>query len=68
MMEAKADKLRSPERVQSVDRVLTLFERLADADGPLSLSELAQLTDVPSHHPQAAALLDERGLCTPGTL
>lgn len=38
---------RSSERVQSVDRVFTLLERLADADGPLTLSELAELTALP---------------------
>lgn len=38
---------RSPERVQSVDRVFTLLERLADADGPLTLSELANATELP---------------------
>lgn len=33
--------------MQSVDRAFTLLERLADADGPLTLSELADLTDLP---------------------
>jgi len=35
------------DRVQLVDRVFHLLEHLADADGALSLSELAQLTDLP---------------------
>ncbi|MGI8459545.1 MAG: IclR family transcriptional regulator [Propionibacteriaceae bacterium] len=37
----------APERVQSVDRVFTLLERLADAGTSLSLSELAERTDLP---------------------
>ena len=35
------------ERVQTIDRAFTLMERLADADGPLTLSELADLTNLP---------------------
>jgi len=35
------------ERVQSVDRVFTLLECLADASGALTLSELAELTQLP---------------------
>jgi IclR family acetate operon transcriptional repressor len=47
MMEQTADQPRSSERVQSVDRAFTLLERLADADGPLTLSELAERTGLP---------------------
>ncbi len=47
MMEDRSVPARTPERVQSVDRVFTLLERLADADGPVSLSELAESTDLP---------------------
>lgn len=47
MLETEATPPRGAERVQSVDRVFTLLERLADADGPLTLSELAELTDLP---------------------
>lgn len=47
MMEKSAGPDRSSERVQSVDRAFTLLERLADADGPLTLSELADLTQLP---------------------
>ena len=35
------------DRVQLVDRVFQLLEHLADAENALSLSELAQLTDLP---------------------
>lgn len=47
MSETEVGQPRSPERVRSVDRVFTLLERLADADGQLTLSELADLTDLP---------------------
>jgi IclR family acetate operon transcriptional repressor len=47
MLEAKPGHAQGPQRVQSVDRVFTLLERLADADGPLTLSELAELTHLP---------------------
>jgi len=47
MLEPEAAQPRGAERVQSVDRVFTLLERLADADGPLTLSELAGSTDLP---------------------
>jgi IclR family acetate operon transcriptional repressor len=47
MVEKDADQARSSERVQSVDRAFTLLERLADAGGPLTLSELADLTSLP---------------------
>lgn len=47
MLETAAGQPRSSERVQSVDRAFTLLERLADADGPLTLSELAELTGLP---------------------
>ena len=47
MLEPEAAQPRGAERVQSVDRVFTLLERLADADGPLTLSELAELTNLP---------------------
>jgi IclR family acetate operon transcriptional repressor len=47
MLEPDADPPRSAERVQSVDRAFTLLERLADASGPLTLSELAELTNLP---------------------
>lgn len=47
MTETKVAQPRSSERVQSVDRVFTLLEQLADADGPLTLSRLAELTDLP---------------------
>lgn len=47
MLETKVGQPKSSERVQSVDRVFTLLERLADADGPLTLSELADLTHLP---------------------
>lgn len=43
----EADSPRAVDRVQSVDRAFTLLERIADADGPLTLSELAELTDLP---------------------
>ena len=45
--EAAADSSTGADRVRSVDRVFTLLERLADADGPLTLSELAERTDLP---------------------
>ena len=38
---------RNPERVQSLDRTFALLERLADAGGSLSLSELAEATTLP---------------------
>ena len=38
---------RSSERVQSVDRTFTLLERLADAESPLTLSQLAERTALP---------------------
>lgn len=47
MLETAPGQPRSSERVQSVDRAFTLLERLADADGPLTLSELAELTGLP---------------------
>ncbi len=47
MLEAEVGQPKNSERVQSVDRVFTLLERLADADGPLTLSHLADLTDLP---------------------
>ena len=47
MPETSAQPDRSSERVQSVDRAFTLLERLADADGPVTLSELAELTQLP---------------------
>jgi IclR family acetate operon transcriptional repressor len=47
VLETEAGQPRSFERVQSVDRAFTLLERLADADGPLTLSELADLTALP---------------------
>jgi IclR family acetate operon transcriptional repressor len=45
--ETPAEPGRSSERVQSVDRAFTLLERLADAEGPVTLSELAGLTGLP---------------------
>lgn len=47
MLESQARQPRSSDRVQSLDRAFTLLERLADADGPLTISELAELTDLP---------------------
>ena len=47
MLESEARQSRASDRVQSVDRVFTLLERLADADGAVTLSELAELTDLP---------------------
>ena len=47
VLETEAVQPRNSERVQSVDRAFTLLERLADGDGPLTLSELAELTDLP---------------------
>ena len=47
MSETEAEQPRNPERVQTIDRAFTLMERLADADGPLTLSELADLTNLP---------------------
>ena len=47
VLETEAAQPRNSERVQSVDRAFTLLERLADGDGPLTLSELAELTDLP---------------------
>lgn len=47
MTESTAVRSSSPERVQSVDRVFSLLERLADAGGPVSLSELAERTGLP---------------------
>jgi IclR family acetate operon transcriptional repressor len=47
VLESEAVPPRNSERVQSVDRAFTLLERLADADGPLTLSELAERTDLP---------------------
>ena len=47
VLETEAAQPRNSERVQSVDRAFTLLERLADADGPMTLSELAEVTDLP---------------------
>lgn len=47
MLESTPEQPRSSERVQSVDRAFTLLERLADAEGSLTLSELAALTGLP---------------------
>ena len=47
MLETEAEQPRNSERVQTVDRAFTLLERLADADGPLTLSELADRTNLP---------------------
>lgn len=47
MPETDRHNLIGPGRVQSVGRVFTLLECLADADGPISLSELANLTQLP---------------------
>lgn len=47
MAESEGGQPRSSDRVQSVDRAFTLLERLADAGGPLTLSELADLTGLP---------------------
>lgn len=47
MLETDAEQPRNSERVQTVDRAFTLLERLADADGPLTLSELADVTNLP---------------------
>ena len=47
MLEAEARQPRTSDRVQSLDRAFTLLERLTDAEGPLTLSELAELTDLP---------------------
>lgn len=47
MAESDPGQARNSERVQSVDRAFTLLERLADAKGALTLSELAELTELP---------------------
>ncbi len=47
MTEVDVHTPRSADRVQSLDRTFSLLERLADADGPSTLSELADATALP---------------------
>ena len=47
MTEVDSIPVRDPDRVQSLDRAFSLLERLADSNGTLSLSELADRTALP---------------------
>jgi IclR family acetate operon transcriptional repressor len=47
MLERQVAKVGASDRVQSVDRAFTLLERLADAGGPVTLSELGERTGLP---------------------
>lgn len=48
MPESERTQLRKPERVQYLDRAFALLERLADAEEPITLSEIAERTELPA--------------------